>query len=261
MTGSLAGRPVDTVVCDIDGVVLLGKEPVPGARAALETIRDAGIRVAFATNNSTRTREDVAANVESCTGFAASPESVVTSGAATARFLVGKVSTVYVLGSDGLRATLRDAGIVVDADWRRADAVVAGLDFELDYAALVGATLAVNHGAAFYATNTDATYPMPEGAYPGAGALAAAVTAATGVEPLVCGKPHAPMRDMVASIGEHPMVVGDRPETDIALGIAQGWPTALVLTGVVKNAEQVPAEYRPDVVLASIAELPERLGL
>lgn len=252
---------MDTVACDIDGVILLGKEPIPGAPAALETIRDAGIAVVFVTNNSTRTRADVAVNVERCTGFTTTPDSIITSGAATARFLVGKVGTVYVLGSDGLRATLRDVGIAVDADWRRADAVVAGLDFDLHYEALVGAILAVNHGADFYATNTDVTYPMPEGAYPGAGALVAAVTAATGVAPVVCGKPHAPMREMVRSIGDHPMVVGDRPETDIALGIAQGWPTALVLTGVFTAAEQVPEEYRPDVVLGSVAELPGMLGL
>jgi HAD superfamily hydrolase (TIGR01450 family) len=261
VSGGWRGDPVDTVACDIDGVVLLGKEPVPGARAALETIRDAGISVVFVTNNSTRTREDVAVHVERCTGFRANPEMVVTSGVATSRFLAGKVDTVYVLGSDGLRTTLRAAGIAVTRDWREAEAVVAGLDFELDYEVLAGATLAVNHGAGFYATNTDATYPMPEGAYPGAGALVAAVTAATGVAPVVCGKPHGPMQEMVAAIGEHPMVVGDRPETDIALGDAQGWPTALVLTGVVTDPGQVPAEYRPDVVLDSIAELPGLLGL
>ena len=169
---------------------------------------------------------------------------------------------MYVLGTDGLRETLRTAGLTVTADWQEADTVVCGLDFEVTYRALVEASLAVQHGAAFYATNSDATYPSEEGLYPGAGALIAVIERATGKAPIVCGKPFLPMRQLLNGLGgEKALIVGDRPDTDIALGMAQGWFTVLVLTGVVSDGSQVPEELRADMTIDSIAELPGLLGL
>jgi 4-nitrophenyl phosphatase len=123
--------------------------------------------------------------------------------------------------------------------------------------------LAIRAGAGFYATNADATYPMPEGLYPGGGAIVAFLERSTDVPAIVCGKPHAPARAMVRKLAGDGgvLVVGDRAETDIGMGIAEGWATALVLTGVVENPAQVAAEYRPDLVLGSIAELPGALGV
>lgn len=254
--------PIDSIVCDIDGVVVLGKDPVPGAGVALQTLRDAGLNVMFATNNSTKTPAMVAQRVHEVVGFDVGAENVVNSGAATARFLAGKVDAAYVLGTDALRETLRTGGVNVVVDWRAADAVVAGLDFNVEYQAFVAASLAVQHGATFYATNSDATYPTAEGLYPGAGALVAVVERATGRTPIVCGKPHGPMRAMLEDhAGEHPLVVGDRPDTDIALGKAEGWATALVLTGVTTDAAAVPPDLEPDLVLESLAGLPKALGL
>lgn len=263
MTASLPGYGVvDTVVCDIDGVVLLGKNPVPGARTALQVLRDAGLGIMFATNNSTKTPTTIAQRLRDIVGFDPGADNVVNSGAATARFLADKVDAVYVLGSDGLRETLRGAGITVVSDWHGADSVVTGLDFNVSYQSFVGAALAVQHGATFYATNTDATYPTSEGRYPGAGALTAVVERATGQSPIVCGKPHEPMRAMLEDLGgDHPLIVGDRPETDIALGKIEGWATVLVLTGVIDDADAVPEQYQPDIVLDSLAGLPAALGL
>lgn len=253
---------IDTVVCDIDGVILLGDQPVPGARIALEKLRAAGLAVLFITNNSTKTREMVADRIESVVGYETEPDTIITSGWATGFFIRDEVSRAYVVGSDGLRSTLRETGVAQTPDWREADAVVVGLDFEVTYRKLVEASLAVQNGARLYATNTDASYPSPEGFYPGAGALVSVIETATGMQAIACGKPNVPMRHLLDDfVAGKAMMVGDRPETDIALGKAEGWITALVLTGVTTARGNVDADYTPDLVLDSIGQLPERLGL
>ena len=117
-------------------------------------------------------------------------------------------------------------------------------------------------GAAFVATNTDATYPTQAGPVPGGGAVIAAIATATGVDPIICGKPHPPF---VAALGEvvpgSAVMVGDRPETDVAVAKAAGWPSVLVLTGVTTDPSSVDERFRPDHVIPSIAELPQLLGL
>ena len=263
MTGVLEGHGlIDTVVCDIDGVLVLGNQPIAGAGETLDLLRAAGFSLVFVTNNSTRTPAMIRRHVHEVTGFDPGSDHVLSSGMAAARHIRGVVSRVFVLGSDGLRDTLREGGVDVTLDWSEADAVVSGMDFAVSYAALAHAGLAVQNGATFYATNDDASYPRPDGLYPGAGALQAVVERTTGVAPIVCGKPYSPMREMLEDVGgSHPMVVGDRPDTDIALGKAEGWATALVLTGVTGSVETVPAELLPTIVLESISALPTALGI
>jgi 4-nitrophenyl phosphatase len=256
----LAG--LDTIVCDIDGVVLRGRLAVPGAKEALDRLRDADLELLFVTNNSTKTGEHVAERLREVVGFETTAAKIATSAGATARYVADRATVVYVVGTDGLRETLRIAGLTVTADWREADSVVCGMDFEVTYPALAEATLAVQHGAAFFATNSDATYPAEDGLYPGAGALVAVIERATGKSPIVCGKPFLPMRRLLDGLaGDKTLIIGDRPDTDIALGMAQGWYTVLVLTGVVAAAVEVPPELRADATLESIAGLPELLGL
>ena len=255
-------NPIDTVVCDIDGVVLLGSTPIPGAGAALTRLRNAGIEVLFITNNSTKTRTRVAERIAETAGYATAPETIISSGWATGRYLADKVDRAYVVGAEGLRSTLQETGMTLTEDWSEADAVVMGLDFEVTFQVLVEATLAVQNGAAFYATNTDNSFPTPEGLYPGAGALVAVVETATGIPAIPCGKPNEPMRKMMADfVDGNAIMVGDRPETDLALGKAEGWATALVLSGVTQAVDEVPTEFRPDLVLDSIADLPGALGI
>lgn len=255
--------PIDTVICDIDGVVVLGKQPIAGAGDALRRIREAGLEIVFATNNSTRQPDMVRKHVLDVVGFDPGPDAVVTSGAATAELIAGDYSQVLVVGTDGLRGTLRDNGIEVTTQWRKADAVVVGLDPAVTYDVLADAALAIQNGAAFFATNTDASFPRPDGLYPGAGAIVAALTTTVGQEPAaICGKPHGPMRKALARrAGSHPLIIGDRSDTDIAIGKAQGWATVLTLTGVVRDPEQVSPELRADFVVGSIVELPGLLGL
>ncbi len=113
------------------------------------------------------------------------------------------------------------------------------------------------------ATNDDATYPMPNARYPGAGSIVAAVERATGTAPIVCGKPNRPMRDLVEQKIKNPEVwmVGDRPETDLALAADAGWGKILVLSGVTDHYGPLPPELRPDYTIATIADMPELMSL
>ncbi len=250
-----------TVVCDLDGVLYRGPEPVAGAGRALDLISEAGIDLLFATNNSTRTAAEVAAAIESRTRHAVTPGEVVTSAMATAHHLAGVTNGVYVIGGRGLPPTLAAEGIPVVDAWREADCVVVGLDPHLTYEKLADATLAVRAGARLVATNDDATFPTPQGLVPGAGALVAALERATGIAAEVCGKPHPPMRRLLRELtGRGPvLVVGDRIETDIALGHAEGWTTVLTLSGVSSSEDAASATV--DHVVGSIADLPAILGI
>lgn len=254
------GNP-GTLVVDLDGVMYVGSERVPGAAAALEELREAGWRILFVTNNSTKERRVAAEAIAERTGFPAHEDQVLTSGYATARHLSGHVRRVLVVGAPGLAATLEAEGIEIVTNHEEAEAAVIGLDPQLTYDKLVEATLAVRSGARLVATNSDATYPTPRGLYPGGGALVAALERATDAVAEVCGKPHEPMRKLVrAMVGLGPVVVvGDRPETDLALAGAEGWRRVLVLTGVTDDPSGIPDAYTPDVVLGSIAELPEAM--
>lgn len=253
---------IETVVCDLDGVVYVDGVAVPGAGRALEALQQQGRRLLFATNNSTKTPRIVVDTIARLTGFEVDERDVVTSGLVTAMALEELVDRVLVVGGAPLVDTFRSRGFTVVANWREAEAVVCGLDFNLTYEHLAAATLAVRAGARFYATNTDATYPTAEGQKPGGGAIVAALATATGIQPVVCGKPHAPLADAVRRIAgnNHVLVVGDRFETDVALGKAQGWSTALVLTGVAVDAAEAPPGLNPDIVIDSLSDLPGVLG-
>ena len=152
----------------------------------------------------------------------------------------------------------RDIPVVDLADARQ---VVTGIDFDLSYETLRSAATAIRDGARWIATNDDPTFPAETGLWPGAGAIVAALAVAAGTEPEVAGKPHPPMVSLVtARIGADAVVVGDRPETDLALARAGGWKSVLVLTGVTDDPATVPAELAPDHVIESIVDLADLLG-
>ena len=262
MTRDLSDGSPKTFVFDLDGVVYVDSEGVPGAGDALEALEGAGHQVLFATNNSSRHVDDVVANIARRTGFDASPEAVITSGLAAAALLVDDNETCLVFGSEGLARTLADHGIECTSEHENATTVVVGLDRALSYERLTGAVLAVRSGARFIATNDDATYPMPDGQYPGCGAIVASVERATLKRPIVCGKPNTPMLRLIERRVQNSdvWVVGDRAETDLALADAAGWGKILVLTGVTQNAAEVPIAIQPDHVLDSIANLRELMS-
>jgi HAD superfamily hydrolase (TIGR01450 family) len=242
-----------TIVCDLDGVVYVGGDAVPGSGAALAELARRGYRILFCTNNSSRTRAQTAEKIKATCGYDASPESVLGSAAAAASLVAPEEGRAFVLGGDGVRAELEAAGIEMTADWRSADVVVVGIDLDLTYEALAAAVLAVRSGARLIATNHDATYPSPEGLKPGAGAIVAAVEVATDTRAVCAGKPHEPMRQLVrGAASDGPIwVVGDRQDTDLAMAHAEGWRSALVLTGVSEGPD--PGVPAPDLVVPDLA--------
>jgi HAD superfamily hydrolase (TIGR01450 family) len=267
MVEVVAGRAplgnIATVVFDLDGVVYVDGAGIPGAGEALQQLEDAGRRVLFATNNATKTRRAAADQIATATGYSCRPDQVVTSSFVTARSISGRYRAAFVVGESGLVETLNDEGVNTVDDRREADVVVVGLDRYLSYDKLADAALAISvGGAAFVATNTDTTYPTAAGPAPGGGAIVAAIATATGIAPQVFGKPQPAYRSVVKDLAVGSvLMVGDRPETDLAMGRAEGWQTVLVLTGVVTDPKQVDPSLAPDHVLESIAALPGLLGL
>lgn len=219
----------------------------------------AGVRVVFCTNNSMPTVDRYVEKLGSM-GIDAAPDDIVTSSVVTGEVLAaeGGDRSAVVIGGEGVRAAVAGAGIEILPPPRiDADLVVVGWDLEFTFEKMKRATLAITkHGARFVATNEDASYPAPDGLWPGTGAIVASIAVASGTRAEVMGKPHAPMMDAAARRLDgcrNVAVVGDRPDTDLAGGISRGWKTILVLTGVTSDASAVvPA---PDLVLDSLADL------
>jgi HAD superfamily hydrolase (TIGR01457 family) len=247
-------EPYDLIAFDLDGVLYRGDRAIDGAARVVDSIRSAGKRLVFLTNNSARTPDRIAARLEGM-GFEVRIEEVVTSALTTAAMLSAEGapgSSAYVIGEEGVRTALVQAGIdVVDGEPDRTDLVVVGWDRSADYAKLRRASLLVERGARLVATNGDRSFPAEDGLWPGAGALLAAITTTTGAEPTVVGKPATPMFDAVRSMSaaERPLMVGDRLDTDIAGAANAGWDSALVLTGVSAPRDLPEATRLPTFVV------------
>lgn len=241
-----------TWVLDLDGVVWLGDTAIPGSAGAVATLRSAGTRVVFLTNNSNRR---VADHVEKLgrMGIPADPSEVITSAQAAAR-LLERGSTVLVCGGPGIEEALEERGARV-VRHGRSDAVVVGWHREFDYAALTAAMHAVLGGATLIGTNDDATYPTAEGPIPGGGSILAAVAYASGAEPVVAGKPFEPTAALLRErVDDIEIVVGDRPTTDGRMARRVGAPFGLVLTGVTSPGHG-PLDPEADVEAADLAAL------
>jgi HAD superfamily hydrolase (TIGR01457 family) len=246
-----------TIVVDLDGVVYLATEGVPGASEALASLETAGWHLVFATNNSTKTPRDVLTHIRERTGFRSDDATVVTSALAAASWTAHSHRSALVVGEGAVSEALTEAGVDVVKSGQ-AEAVVVGLDRNITYETIALASKTIRSGATFVATNTDATYPTPEGPVPGAGSIVAAVATATGTTPVTCGKPEAPMLDLVRAAvkGSQVWVVGDRPETDIAMAIEAGWGSVLVHTGITAPGEPIDLAHTPTHSVGSIVDVP-----
>ncbi|MEO8245987.1 MAG: HAD-IIA family hydrolase [Chloroflexota bacterium] len=273
--------PVRLVIFDLDGVIYREADPVPGVADAIAALEAAGIATRFATNNSTADRDAYVARLDAM-GIRTRREAVVTSTSATVEHLARHAPQVHhllAIGEAGLFDELRAAGFAVTAardavtrDYaggpleRVYDAVVVGLDRELDYRSIAAATTAIRQGATFIATNADERYPTASGFLPGAGSAVAAIEIAGGVTPLVIGKPQPEMFASVLAAAGIPageaMVVGDNPAADIVAARRAGIRSVLVLTGLADAdaAASLDGELRPDHVIPSAADLPHLLG-
>jgi glycerol 3-phosphatase-2 len=234
---------------DLDGVLYRGDEAVPYAAESVGRLRELGKGIAFVTNNSSRTPEAVAAKL-AAVGVPATADDVETSALTTAHLLAARgIATAFVVGEEGVRHALTDAGLtVVDGDPATVEAVVVGLDRSVDYDKLRTASVLVERGATLIATNADASFPSEDAqAWPGAGALLAVIETTTGVRAEVVGKPHAPLLRAAheRAGGGRPLLIGDRLDTDIAGAIALGWDSLLVLTGIAARADLDASASRP----------------
>jgi 4-nitrophenyl phosphatase len=243
-----------TWVLDLDGVVWLGDEAIPGAAQAIGRLRARGDRVVMVTNNSALTITDYQAKLDFF-GVPTERDDLVTS-AQVAAGLLDRGQTALVCAGPGVVEALTGRGVTcVRQDDGPVDAVVVGWHRDFDYQRLTVAMRAVRAGARLIGTNDDATYPTPDGVLPGGGSILAAVAYASGVEPTVAGKPHRPMVDHLrAIVGDVNIVVGDRPSTDGLLARGLGARFALVLSGVTGRGD-LPVDPTPDQVAANLAEL------
>ena len=251
--------PYDAVLLDLDGVLYRWPDPIPGAAETVAALRDAGTRLAFVTNNSSRTPDQVVERLASV-GVVATREEVVTSAIATAAILAERdVRSAFVIGEEGLLDGLASAGIrAVARTDDLPDAVVVGFDRTADYAKLRDAAVLVARGVPLVASNADPSFPAPDGeSWPGAGALLAAIERTTGVRGEVVGKPEPSLfrRALASTGGRRPLVVGDRLDTDIAGAARLGWDSALVLTGGARRADVAGAEWEPTFVLDDVTGL------
>lgn len=251
------------VLCDLDGVVWLRREAIPGAPEAIERLRAAGRRVLFVTNNSMSTIADQEAALAAI-GVPADGD-VVTSAQAAAS-LVDPAERVRICGGPGVIEAVSERGAEpvdeVDDD-RPVDAVIVGLHQHFDYWRMQAANRAIRAGARFIATNDDATYPTPDGPTPGAGSLVAAVSTASATSPVIAGKPHRPMARLVAErcgpgfAPHRAVMVGDRFSTDGRFAAEIGCPFALVHTGV--SADEDAIDVPPDLDAPDLAAVVDRL--
>jgi glycerol-1-phosphatase len=252
----------DVALLDLDGVVYRGSDAVPGAAGALAGARDAGMRLAFVTNNASRSPSAIAAQL-SRLDVPAKAGDVVTSAHAAATLIARRFpagSPVLVAGAIGLRLALRERGlrpVSVAAD--RPVAVVQGYAPDMSYGLLAEAGIAVRDGAWYVATNADSTLPTPRGPQPGNGSLLQVIITATGIQPVVAGKPETPLHaESIARTGaRRPLVIGDRLDTDIEGAVRGGADSLLVLTGVSTAADVVlaPASRRPTYLAADLGGL------
>ncbi|HXS47348.1 MAG TPA: HAD-IIA family hydrolase [Solirubrobacterales bacterium] len=252
----------DGFLVDLDGVVWVGRELVPGSIEALQVLLGDGKEIVFVTNNPGKPSSAYAERLRKA-GISVPDDRVVTAGEATARLAAeraGEGSTAFVIGAPAFHDTIAAAGLqLIEGEaGRDADVVVVSGHRGFDYEELLTATLALQGGAALFATSRDPTLPMPGGAWPGTGAVLAAVETAGAATAEIGGKPEPHLfeiaRGRVASAGRVAMV-GDRVSSDIEGGRRAGLETILVLSGATSREEAEGAQPPADHIAADLAAL------
>jgi NagD protein len=243
---------------DMDGVLITGSLMVPGADTFIERLKARRAKYLVLTNNPRYTPRDLSHRLQRI-GLEISPDHILTSAMATARFLVAQKpgGTAFVIGESGLTEAIREAGYVItDHD---PDYVVLGETNLIDYEQITRAIRFVSAGAHFVATNPDPSGPADDGLVPACGALAAFVERASGVSPFFVGKPNPLMMrialNYLGAHSENTVMIGDRMDTDIVTGIEAGLETILVLSGITRREDVRRFPYQPTRIVKSIAEV------
>jgi 4-nitrophenyl phosphatase len=253
-------------VLDLDGTIYRGRSVLPGAHEAVESLRERDVSLLFFSNNPTESPRAYADRLADL-GIEVSPTEIVSAASVTTRYLAREHSgeAVLLVGSPGLRRQLEARGITLTEEPSESEVLLTSYDRGFDYDRLTEALRALENGATFIGTDPDMTVPHPDGRLvPGSGAIIHAVSGVVGREPeVVLGKPSPEAVDTaIDALGVPPeecLVVGDRLDTDIALGTRCGMSTVLVLTGVTSEADLADADPDhdsvPDRVLDSIGDL------
>lgn len=252
----------DVALLDLDGVVYVGPDAVPGAPEHLDRARAAGLHLAYVTNNASRPPAAVAEHLREL-GLEVDDADVVSSAQAAARVLAGRLpagAAVFVIGGEGLQVALREEGLrPVQQRSEEPLAVVSGFSADLRWSTVITGAILVREGLPWVASNTDLTVPTPDGPGPGNGALVEVVARFAERDPVVAGKPEPPLfQETLRRVGgKRPLVVGDRVDTDIEGARNVGYDSLLVMTGVTDLAQLVaiPERQRPSYVAADLGAL------
>jgi 4-nitrophenyl phosphatase len=262
MENKLDLNNIRALIIDMDGVLWRGNTPLPGLTRFFDFLYNCSISFILATNNASRTPAQYQQRLANF-GVTIKPENVLTSALATVAYLNGEFNRgrkAYVVGQDGIREALRSGGFtVVEDSSQPVDVVVASMDFHLTYEKLEHAAFLIQRGARYIGTNGDLTFPTEGGLSPGAGSILAALQAATGVEPVVIGKPEPFIFEIaVQKMGTQPgqtAMLGDRLETDILGAQRAGLKTILVTTGIDNRDSITQKGIQPDAIFSGLDDL------
>ncbi len=251
---------VRAALFDMDGVLYRGMTALPAVNETLAFLVEHGVGYACITNNASRTREQFSAKLRQM-GISVPAERIMTSATATSIWLRARArrgTTVFAIGMDGLREALFGDGYFIEQP-SGPEYVVVGADFEITYAKLKTACLAIRAGSTFVGTNPDTTFPSEEGILPGVGAFILALEAASGVKPMIIGKPEPGMFEatlqMLGVPPEDALVVGDRLDTDILGASRAGIASVMVLTGVSSAADAESSSVKPSAIFRDLPDL------
>jgi HAD superfamily hydrolase (TIGR01450 family) len=250
----------DGLLVDLDGVVWVGREMVPGAVEALASLLAGGMEIVFVTNNPGKPASAYGERLREA-GVPVTEDRVVTAGEAIAELAAKRGGgTAFVIGAPAFHDTVAAAGLklVGGEAGREANVVLVSGHRGFDYEELLTATLALQRGAALFATSRDPTLPMPGGAWPGTGAVLAAVETASGATAEIGGKPEPHLFEMARErvrAAQRVAMVGDRISSDIEGGRRAGLETILVLSGATSRDEAEGASPAPDHIVADLAGL------
>ena len=253
-------------VIDVDGTVVRGDDPIPGAPEGYRRIREADIDTLFVSNNPTKAPPAYVDRLGSA-GYDVGADRVITAGTVTTEYLRRHHGDdeLLCIGATGLLDQFADAGLSTTEDVDAADALVASIDYEFDYDDLCAALWALDRGIPFIGTDPDIVIPAPERDVPGSGAVIRSIAAVAERDPdIVLGKPSEPAIEMIRERLPHPpeecLVVGDRLDTDIELGARAGMTTVLVLSGVTDEATLARSDVEPDHVIDHLGEIGRVIG-
>ncbi len=254
------------LIIDLDGVLWHGHTFLEGVPEFFSFLRTNSLPFLLVTNNSTATPKSVVDRMEEV-GVQIALAEVITSSLATTAYLQHRFpsgTAIYAIGEDALKDALSAAGFRLHDTADSVQAVVMGFDREISWAKMTEASIAIQSGALFVATNPDPSFPIERGQAPGAGAFIKAVQLATNVEPIIIGKPEPPLfnlaRERLGLTAEQILAIGDRIETDILGAQRVGIATGMLLTGVTSSDQANASEIKPDWIFDDLPSLTRELA-